>query len=171
MAQEQTNPSNHTLRSRLFWGLGGTVLGILLCGGLVAIMMPRMMLVTKESNLGFNETVAAIEQAIEDQGWSSPGTTDMNKAMAKRGVEFKPQVRLVSMCKAEYAKDVLTTDRYVSSLMPCKMAVWEGDDGKVYVSKMNTGLMGRLFGGNIAKVMGQSVGRDEEAMLKGIVRE
>jgi hypothetical protein len=32
--------------------------------------------------------------------------------------------------------------------------VWEDDDGKVYLSKMNLTLMAKMFGGNIAKVMG-----------------
>lgn len=169
MTQEQATLKKQMVRSRLLWGFGGVLAGALVCAGVVVTAMPRMMLVTKESQLGFDETVQAIEKAIEKEGWSSPGTTNMNAAMKKQGVEFAPQVRLISMCKAEYAKDVLTTDRHVSSLMPCKVAVWEGDDGKVYVSKMNTGLMGKLFGGNIARVMGEAVGRDEENMLRGIL--
>jgi len=38
--------------------------------------------------------------------------------------------------------------------MPCTLAVYEADDGKVYISKMNTGLMGKLFGGTVAEVVG-----------------
>jgi uncharacterized protein (DUF302 family) len=157
--------------SRLIWGVGGLVVGGLLCGMLFVTQMPKMMLVTHESALGLDDTVEAIEKSIEDHGWSSPGTMNLNKAMAKHDVEMAPQVRIISLCKATYAKDVLTTDRYVSSLMPCRISVWEGDDGKVYVSKMNTPLMGRMFGGNIARVMGESVGKDEQAILKGILKE
>jgi len=86
-------------------------------------------------------------------------------------VTLEPQVRIIQLCKSEYAKSVLMTDRYVASLMPCAIAVYEGDDGKVYVSKMNTGLMGKLFGGNIAKVMGGKVAKDEHAILEGVVAE
>lgn len=156
---------------KLIWGVSGILIGGLLCGILVVVQMPKMMLLTHESTMGLEETVEAIEKAIGNQGWSSPGTMNLNKAMAKHDVEFAPQVRIISLCKATYAKDVLTTDRYVSSLMPCRISVWEDDDGKVYVSKMNTGLMGKLFGGNIAKVMGEAVGRDEQAILAGIIRE
>jgi len=68
-----------------------------------------------------------------------------------------------------YAADVLSTDRYVSCLMPCTIAVWEDDAGRVFVSKMNTGLMGKRFGGNIARVMGDHVAAEEHAMLQRVV--
>ena len=143
----------------------GLVLGVVITAVAVWSLMPGMMIVTHKSNLGFDETVAALEQAITDKGWSSPGTMDMNAAMAKHGQDFPKRVKIVKLCKAEYAADVLGTDRYVSCLMPCSIAVWEADDGSVQVSKMNTGLMGKMFGGNIAKVMGQSVAADEADIL------
>ena len=95
---------------------------------------------------------------------------DMNNSIAQHGVDFKPRVKLVKLCNAEYAKSVLTTDRYVSCLMPCTMAVWEGDDGKVYLSEMNMSLMAKMFGGNIAKVMGGKVAGDEEEILEGLLK-
>jgi len=153
-------------------GLIGGAIGFVLCGIVMFMAMPSMMIVTKESKLGFDETVAALEKRIPEQGWAIPGgkPIDMNKSMAKYGVIFKPRVKLVKLCKAEYAKSVLTTDRYVSCLMPCTMAVWEGDDGKVYLSEMNMSLMAKMFGGNIAKVMGGNVVRDEEKMLEGLLK-
>lgn len=152
-------------------GLVGVLAGAALCGLLIVTTMPSLMIMTHESELGFDETVAALEKSIADQGWVVSTVSDMNKSMAKHGVEFGPRVKLVKLCKPEYAKSVLTTDRYVSTLMPCSFAVWEGDDGKVYLSKMNMGLMAKMFGGNIAKVMGTSVARDEKAMLAGIVKD
>jgi len=116
------------------------------------------------------ETVAALEKSVQDHGWVVSTVINMNKSMAKHGVEFGPRVKVVKLCNPEYAKSVLTTDRHVSTLMPCSLAVWEGDDGKVYLSKMNMGLMAKLFGGNIAEVMGEKVVKDERAMLSGIVK-
>jgi hypothetical protein len=49
--------------------------------------------------------------------------------------------------------------------MPCSIGVYEGDDGRVYVAKMNTGLMGKMFGGNVAQVMGGAVAEDEAKIL------
>jgi uncharacterized protein (DUF302 family) len=163
-----TNKSN-----RKIWTLGilGVVIGFLLCGIIMFTAMPSMMIITKECKLGFDETVAALEKRIPEHGWVISGDKpmDMNKSMAKHGVTFEPRVKLIKLCKAEYAKSVLTTDRHISCMMPCTMAVWEGDDGKVYLSKMNLSLMAKMFGGNIAKVMGQKVVDDEEEILSGLL--
>ncbi len=154
-------------------GLIGGAIGFVLCGIVMLLVMPSLMIVTKECNLGLDETVAALEKRIPECGWVIPGgeAIDMNKSLAKNGVDFKPGVKLVKLCKAEYAQSVLTTDRHVSCLMPCTMAVWEGDDGKVYLSEMNMALMGKMFGGNIAKVMGGKVVRDEKQILSGLLKD
>jgi uncharacterized protein (DUF302 family) len=160
-----------THRLCLLSALIGLVAGLLLTGAAVVWTMPKMMIVTQESELGFDETVAALEKGIPENGWVVSTVMDMNKSMAKHGVEFGPRVKLVKLCKPEYAKSVLTTDRHVSTLMPCTLAVWEGDDGKVHLSKMNMPLMAKMFGGNIAKVMGGSVARDERNILSGIIAD
>lgn len=154
-------------------GIIGLVAGMIICAVLIVVMMPSMMIVTKECELGFDETVASLEKRIPEHGWVLSGgkAIDMNAALAKNGVEFKPRVKLVKLCNAEHAKSVLTTDRWVSCLMPCTMAVWEGDDGKVYLSEMNMSLMAKMFGGNIAKVMGGDVVHDEEQILSGLLKK
>jgi len=144
----------------------GFLAGVVLTAIVVVVVMPRMMIVTRKSRLGFDETVKSIQKGISKNGWDSPGTINLNQSMAKHGVEFDPRVLIVQMCQSHYAQSVLTTDRYVACLMPCAAAVWESDDGTVYISKMNTGLMGKMFGGNIAKVMGGSVAKDEHAILE-----
>ena len=49
--------------------LTGFVLGILLTAQLMWLFMPKMMIVTKESRLGLNETIDAIQLAVEEEGW------------------------------------------------------------------------------------------------------
>jgi uncharacterized protein (DUF302 family) len=153
-------------KSRLWVGLiGGFVLGLVAMGLAVWMLMPGMMIVTKSSKLGFDETVATLQATLDAEGWSSPMTLDLNKSMAKHGEVLEPRVKIIQLCKAPYAKQVLTTDRHVSCLMPCSIAVWEDDAGQVHVSKMNTGLMGKMFGGTIAEVMGGKVAAEEARML------
>lgn len=170
---EGNNEVMSTKANRKIWTLGiiGVVVGFLLCGIIIFMAMPSMMIVTKECKLGFDETVEALEKRIPEHGWVISGDqpVDMNKSMAKHGVTFGPRVKLIKLCKAEYAKSVLTTDRHISCMMPCTMTVWEADDGKVYLSKMNLSLMAKMFGGNIAKVMGEKVVHDEEKILEGLL--
>jgi uncharacterized protein (DUF302 family) len=171
---EEKNEVLTTKSNRRIWiaGVVGVMIGFVLCGIVVLTAMPSQMVVTRECKLGFDETVAALEKRIPEHGWVVSGgqPIDMNKSMAKHGVTFKPRVKLVKLCNAEYAKSVLTSDRHISCMMPCTMAVWEADDGKVYLSEMNMALMSKMFGGNIAKVMGKKVVHDEEEMLQGLLK-
>lgn len=148
--------------------VGGFVLGVLVTGVAVWQLMPGMMIVEHQSRYGFDETVSKLVAAVKAKGWSVPKVRDMNKTMAKHGVTMKRRVKIVEMCKAPYAKDVLGTDPQVSTLMPCAVGIYERE-GKVYLSGMNMGLMGKMFGGNIGRVMGEQVAGEERAMLDAVV--
>jgi uncharacterized protein (DUF302 family) len=150
----------------------GLIVGGVLVGGIMWLLMPQMMLVVHESRFDtIEETCDQLKTAIEANGWSNPAIRDMNATMAKHGVVMERPVRIVELCQPHYAKDVLTTDPEVSTLMPCAWGVYEGDDGAVYITGMNMGLMGKMFGGNIAKVMGERVAADEQRMLAAVVQE
>ncbi|MFA5784550.1 MAG: DUF302 domain-containing protein, partial [Phycisphaerae bacterium] len=169
--KEMIKMANSKSNLKMWLGvLVGGIIGFILCGVIIFAAMPSMMIITAESNLGFDETVAALQERITQNGWVVSGVTNMNQSMAKHGIEFEPRVSIVKLCNPEYAKNILTTDRHISTMMPCTMSVWEDDDGKVYLSKMNMGLMAKMFGGNISKVMGGDVVRDEEKILEGLLK-
>ncbi len=149
---------------------GGFLGGILLTALTMKVLMPGMMLTTHVSQYGtVEETCAALEAAIAAEGWNVPSVRNLNASTEKQGIELTRVVRIVELCKAEYARDVLETNPEVSTLMPCAFGVYEGDDGRVYITGMNTGLMGTMFGGRIAEVMGGSVAADEARMLAAVV--
>ena len=150
----------------------GFIVGAILIGVIGWLSMPGMMLVVHQSRYeSVEETCKQLVIAIEANGWKSPAVRNMNKSIAKYDIQMDKQVRIVELCNAKYAKDVLTTNPEVSTLMPCSWGVYEGTDGKIYISGMNMGLMGKMFGGNIARVMGGSVSKDEKRMLKEVIRE
>ena len=62
--------------------------------------------------------------------------------------------------------DMLKDNPEVCTLMPCTFGVYEGSDGKVYISSMNQHLMGEMFGSTIAKVMSEYVMRDQAKILR-----
>jgi uncharacterized protein (DUF302 family) len=170
MSNKETTSANKTQWGKpLVFGTVGLLLGSLLAGLVIAKVMPSMMIVTVPTQAGVDETVEALKASIEKNGWVVSGVRDLNKSLAKEGVQFAPKVRLVELCKPEYAKSVLSSDRFVSTMMPCTLAVWENEEGQTYLSKMNMGLMAKMFGGNIAAVMGGKVAADEKEILKDII--
>lgn len=173
--QSSTDPVANPIRGGNRWFVplaGGIVLGIVLTAFTGWQMMPGMMLTIHESRYSdVDQTCQELRKAIEATGWNCPAIRDMNKAMAKHGIQFDRPVRIVELCKGEYAHDVLQDNPEVLTLMPCAFGVYQGQDDKVYISGMNTGLMGKMFGGTIAEVMGTRVARDEVAILSGIIHK
>lgn len=150
--------------------IGGVFVGIALTALAGWAAMPRMMLTVHESRYAdVDQTCEELKAAIEAAGWNCPAIRDMNKSMARHGVRHDRPVRLVELCQANYAHDILRDNPEVSTLMPCAFGVYKGTDGKVYISGMNTGLMGKMFGGKIAEIMGSKVAQDEEKILAQIV--
>lgn len=117
-----------------------------------------------------DRTSEALRSAIEAEGLHCPGIRNLNKSMAKHGVHLSRQVRVVEFCKADYAHDMLEVNPEVAVLMPCTFAVYEGDDGKVYISRLNQRLMAQMFGPTVAKVMGERVVRDEAGIFEAYGR-
>ena len=150
--------------------VGGLVVGIVVTVISTVVAMRSVMIVEYDSPNNFDDTVKAIEESIKSNGWSSPGTMDIKKAINKKGVAFERRVKAIKLCKAQYAAEVLNDERHVSSLMPCTIAVYEDDNGNVKISKMNTGLMGKIFGGTIARVMGEKVAADERKILSAVIK-
>lgn len=145
----------------------GIIAGAMLAGITMAYVMPKMMLHEKESPLGYTETIQHLENVITNGGWIISRTINLQKSIAKYEKTIPP-VTVIKICQADYASKILNVDEamYVSVMMPCSMAVYQKSDGKTYVSTMNTGLMGRMFGGVVAKIMGGPVAADEEQFLE-----
>jgi uncharacterized membrane protein (DUF485 family) len=61
--------------SRKIWisGIAGFMIGFVLCGITVFEAMPSLMIVTRQSKLGFDATVAALEKRIGEHGWALSG--------------------------------------------------------------------------------------------------
>ncbi|MDP3033124.1 MAG: DUF302 domain-containing protein, partial [Rhodocyclaceae bacterium] len=80
------------------------------------------------------------------------------------------RVGSVTICNPRYASRILAndTDRGVTAFMPLGIGVYEDKAGQVYVSQLNVGLLGMMFGGTIADVMG-SVGKELDGAVASVV--
>jgi uncharacterized protein (DUF302 family) len=89
--------------------------------------------------------------------------------MKKYGKDVRP-VKVFELCHPDHAGKILAADseRIVSVLMPCRVAVYERADGKTYVSRMNSGMMAGMMGGLIADVMADAAS-DNEKILEPVL--
>lgn len=151
--------------------LFGFLLGVAAAGYAVYKLMPSQMIVTKESMFGMDETVDMIDEQANDNGWAVAKIWDMTERMEDAGFDDAPEVKILELCHAENSYNVLKNeeDMFIAAIMPCRMAVYEYGNGRTYVSRMNIGLMSKMFSPNVKRVMA-GVAEDDKKILTGIVK-
>jgi uncharacterized protein (DUF302 family) len=130
--------------------------------------MPLLMLVKHKSRLSFDETVAALsETLIKKQDWQVLNVNDFQK----RTKDFITLERVgsIDICNPRYVSKILADDknRGVTAFMPLDLGVYEDKKGQVFVSQLNVGLVGKMFGGTISKVMGMA-GKDLSEVVESV---
>ena len=146
------------------------VVGILLTLLVAYMSAPSMMLGEIESPYGAKKTVEMIQKDIkklnESQGtnWKNPSVKPLHKSIKKHGAGSIRPVYLVNLCEPSHAKKILSGDerKKVSVMMPCTVTVYEKSNGKAYIGHMNPGIMGSMFGGKVAEVMGKVAEQQEK---------
>ena len=152
---------------RVISSLGLVILGALIMGIFVFKSAPTMMVHELKSPYGVDETIKIISENSVKQGWKVKKVSDMQKSIKKSlGKDILP-TKVMKLGQAKYAYDLISKDdtRFVAAMMPHSVAVYEKSDGSTYISSFNMGLMGKIFGGETERVMGQ-VQADDDVILK-----
>lgn len=150
--------------------LTGLVSGIIISGLVVFFVFPKLMFSVSESKYDFEQTTEILTGAVKENSWNLSHQYDLQQTLAKHGFEVKP-VKVFSICKPDIAIQVLGSDedRHISSIMPCRVAIYEKANGKTYIARMNAGLFSILLGGNAKAVMGDA-GTGSEHILKSVIK-
>lgn len=147
--------------------ISGIVLGAILSVAAVWQMAGGLMFEEHESPFTVEETVARIQQNIEaaGNGWALFGLRYPTRPVEATGVSVLP-VMAIEACSPKYSGPILKDDktRFLSLLMPCKIAVYKKSDGKVYIGILNADLIGKFFGPLVAETM-QGVVADQKKFL------
>lgn len=135
----------------------------------VQARMMAAMVSEKQSRLGFNETVSALQDAARNRGWEIGQTIDMQEAMVKAGHKDAKPFKILVMCKKDLTEALLKTQSANKTMpfAPCRTSVFEGSDGKVYVAKPNTDFMAQMATPVFAPLL-QQVAAEEKAVFANI---
>jgi len=148
--------------------VGWVLVGMAVMGFIVWFTMPSLMLVKHKSNRSYDETVAVLSDALQKkQDWRVLTVNDYQKSTAAFGAIER--VGTVTICNPRYASKILANDadRGVTAFMPLGIGVYEDKQGNVYVSQLNVGLLGMMFGGTISDVMG-TAGKDINEVVASV---
>ena len=114
-----------TKSTRIVWLLTGFLGGAVLVGFMFAALMPKLMLREEVSPYDLAETVQRITNNAVSKGWTVSSVQALDESLRKHGVNDVRPVRLVNLCQAQHAANILKDEqaRIVSGMMPCPIAV------------------------------------------------
>ena len=117
-------------------------------------MKPNQLIIEETSLYDFNSTVEKLVTEAEHREWKVPFVHDLQQSLAKSGKSVKP-VKVIEICKPEYSGQMLELnhERIISVMMPCRISVYEKEDGKTYIAMVNAASMVSGMPENIAGVM------------------
>jgi len=141
------------------------IAGMVLMGLIAWFTMPLLMLVKLRSKLTYDETISVLgENFKKKQDWKVLVVNDYQKST--EAFVTLERVGSVNICNPRYASKILADDknRGVTAFMPLGLGVYEDKKGQVFVSKLNIGLLGKMFGGTISEVMGTAAKDISEAV-------
>lgn len=117
-------------------------------------MKKNQLVIEHASKHDFDKTVETLVAEAESREWKIPAIHDLQQSLAKSGKEVKP-VKVIEICKPEYSGQMLelNDERIMSVMMPCRISVYEKEDGLTYIGLINAGNMTSGLQDNIARIM------------------
>ncbi len=105
----------------------------------------RELIYTVETKRRFDEAVKAVEQTSAAKGFRVLHTHDVAATLAEKGFPREP-LKIVEICNARYASDVLKKDVRTAVMLPCPISVYRLGE-KTFISTMLPTAMPPMFPG------------------------
>ncbi|MDF1613293.1 DUF302 domain-containing protein [Stygiobacter electus] len=123
-----------------------------------------------ESKYTFTQTVDTLTKVAGKNKWKVIIVHDLQASLKKNGKEVLP-VKVIEVCNPNYSFNVLNKEEFklFSSMMPCRISVYEKADGKTYVSRINTGFMNEVMKDKQCKSMSNALS-DIEKFISNVVK-
>ena len=131
------------------------------------MQMMSVMFDLRKSRLGFDETVNAIRAAAQKRGWKLGETQDMGAAMKEAGAKEAKRMKVIPLCPAGANEKVAKAGGGKTPPLPCRVTVFDGKDGKIYLMRMNLSNLAKTMQGELATAIGE-VAAEEDALYKDI---
>jgi uncharacterized protein (DUF302 family) len=146
----------------------GLILGIFITGIFLSISVDNMMVKEIDSPYDFDKTVDVLSKRINTKSpWHVTEIIDQNEEIVNGGGQAIGKMKIIKYCHGPYSSKMLIADerKMMGNMMPKSFAVYEKSDGRVYISTMNGAVMGKIFGGEIEKII-EDVGLEVEDILR-----
>lgn len=89
---------------------------------------------TVETAKTVDEAVAAIEAKTQEKGFRVLHIHDVEATLTAKGFTIEP-MKIIEICNAKFASQVLAKDKKISLMLPCPISVFV-EGGKTYISAL-----------------------------------
>lgn len=83
------------------------------------------MLYIEESNKSVQEVVDAISKIVPDYKFGILHIHNPKETLQSKGLDFDTQCQILDVCNPSIAKQILDEDMSISSILPCKISVYD----------------------------------------------
>jgi len=108
------------------------------------------------------EVAGKVEAAAAAQKFGVLNIIDLGEKLQAKGIEFRHECRILEVCNPQQAAKALAADLVISTVLPCRISVYE-EGGQVKVATLRPTAMLGLFALPRLKPVAEEV---EEAMVK-----
>ncbi|HEB73073.1 MAG TPA: DUF302 domain-containing protein [Nitrospirae bacterium] len=119
----------------------------------------------KEVELGFDEAVAKMREALKPQGFGILTEIDVAATLKKKLDKDMPPYMILGACNPPIASKALEVEPSIGVLLPCNVVVRQDGDGKVFVEIMDpNAVLGMVDAPGIETLAGDVRQRLEKAL-------
>lgn len=102
------------------------------------------MVYMREARGSVDEVCEKLMQACSDNAFGVLGMHDLTEKLNSKGVTFHRACRILEVCNPKQARDVLEADMTISTVLPCRISVFE-ENGQVRVATLKPTALFQLF--------------------------
>ncbi len=85
----------------------------------------------------YDDVLAKVPEVLKSEGFGVLTRIDVKATLKEKiGVDFR-RYQILGACNPKYAHHALSTEPSVGVLLPCSVAVWEEEDGRVTVNMVD----------------------------------
>jgi uncharacterized protein (DUF302 family) len=91
----------------------------------------------KQTKHSYDETLAALPEILKSEGFGIITEIDMRETLKKKiGADIR-RYKILGACNPHFANEALASDIDIGIMLPCNVAVYEGDDGRAVVATID----------------------------------
>lgn len=89
--------------------------------------MPSSHLIVKDSQLGVEEVIEKLKEAVLNNKFGILHSYDIKQTLAGKGQTLEEECHVFEICNPVVAKNILEKDMNLASVLPCRISVYTMD--------------------------------------------